>query len=143
MVRRELCQTDARESLADFREVEANFRALDRDLRVRIAAGEGSKGELLDEVVGNRNTIADSGQGRSFQTFYDFLLSHERQAELNHLLDKVQSLEVIGEVDPRMRHIHYDWLDAAERTQAMSGPGCSSGGKYATCVLSRNWSAAG
>lgn len=108
----------ARDLLADFREVEANFRALDRALRARIAAWEGSKGELLDEVVGNRNSIADSDQGRSFQAFYDFLLSHERQAELNELLEKVQSLEVIGDTDPRMRYIHYDWLDAAERTQA-------------------------
>ncbi|HET6291344.1 MAG TPA: DUF3375 domain-containing protein [Amycolatopsis sp.] len=108
----------ARELLADFREVEANFRALDRELRARIAGWEGSKGQLLDEVVGNRSTIADSDQGRSFQTFYDFLLSHERQIELSDLLEKVQSLDVVGEPDPRMRHIHYDWLDAAERTQA-------------------------
>lgn len=64
----------ARDLLADFREVEANFRTLDRALRARIAAWEGSKGELLDEVVGNRNSIADSDQGRSFQAFYDFLL---------------------------------------------------------------------
>ena len=40
----------ARELLADFREVEANFRALDRDMRERIAAWDGSKGELLDEM---------------------------------------------------------------------------------------------
>lgn len=110
--------TTARELLADFREVEANFRLLDRDLRARIAAWEGSKGELLDEVVGNRNTISDSDQGRSFRAFYDFLLSHERQAELNELLEKVQALDVIGEPDQRIRYIHHDWLDAAERTQA-------------------------
>ena len=110
--------TTARELLADFREVEANFRTLDRALRTRIAGWEGTKGELLDDVVGDRNTIADSDQGRSFQAFYDFLLSHERQTELTELLAKVQSLDVIGAVDPRMRHIHYDWLDAAERTQA-------------------------
>ncbi|MGW3993876.1 DUF3375 domain-containing protein [Amycolatopsis sp. NPDC004772] len=108
----------ARELLADFREVEANFRGLDRELRARIAGWEGSKGQLLDEVVGNRTTIADSDQGRSFQAFYDFLLSHERQIELTELLEKVQSLDAVGEPDPRMRHIHYDWLDAAERTQA-------------------------
>lgn len=108
----------ASELLADFREVEANFRGLDRTLRARIAGWQGSKGELLDEVVGNRNTIADSDQGRSFQAFYDFLLSHERQIELTDLLEKVQSLDAVGEPDPRMRHIHYDWLDAAERTQA-------------------------
>jgi hypothetical protein len=110
--------TTARALLADFREVEANFRVLDRDLRARIAGWAGAKGELLDGVVGGRSMIADSDQGRSFQTFYDFLLSHERQAELTTLLDAVQSLDVIGEADPRMRHIHYDWLDAAERTQA-------------------------
>lgn len=110
--------TTARELLADFREVEANFRTLDRALRARVAAWEGSKGELLDDVVGNRNSIADSDQGRSFQAFYDFLLSHERRAELNELLEKVQSLEVIGDADPRMRYIHHDWLEAAGRTQA-------------------------
>ncbi|EWM12156.1 DUF3375 domain-containing protein [Kutzneria sp. 744] len=108
----------ARELLADFREVEANFRGLDRALRERIAGWQGSKGQLLDEVVGNRTTIADSDQGRSFQAFYDFLLSHERQLELAELLAKVQSLEAVGEPDPRMRHVHHDWLDAAERTQA-------------------------
>lgn len=64
----------ARELLADFREVEDNFRRLDRDLREQIAAWSGSKGSLLDEVVGQRSNIADSDQGRSFQAFHDFLL---------------------------------------------------------------------
>jgi Protein of unknown function (DUF3375) len=62
----------ARELLADFREVEANFRALDRALRARIASWDGAKGALLDEVLGNRATIADSDQRNTFQAFYDF-----------------------------------------------------------------------
>jgi uncharacterized protein DUF3375 len=108
----------ARGLLADFREVEANFRALDRALREKITTWSGSKGDLLDEVVGSRHTIAESDQGRSFHAFYDFLLSPQRQQEFSDLLARVQSLAVIGEVDPRVRRIHYDWLDAAERTQA-------------------------
>jgi hypothetical protein len=108
----------ARALLADFREVEANFRTLDRDLREHIASWDGAKGALLDEVLGSRNSIADSDQGKSFQAFYDFLLSHEKQTELSDLLDRVQRLEAVGDADPRMRHIHYDWMDAAERTQA-------------------------
>jgi hypothetical protein len=107
----------ASELLADFREVEANFRALDRELRARIAAWDGSKGELLDEVLGSRNSITDSDQGRSFQAFYDFLLSHEKQTELTELLDRVHALEAVGEPDPRLRRVHYAWLDAGERTQ--------------------------
>jgi len=108
----------ARELLSDFREVEENFRQLDRRLRERIAAWNGSKGELLDEMLGNREAIAESDQGRSFQAFYDFLLSADRQEELTQLLSRVHELDAIDAADPRLRHIHYDWLDAGERTQA-------------------------
>lgn len=108
----------ARELLSDFREVEANFRTLDRSLRERIAGWTGTKGELLDDVLGDRAGIADSDQGRSFQAFYDFLLSTSKQAEFADLLQQVQSLPAITEPDARMRRIHYDWLDAGERTQS-------------------------
>jgi len=106
------------ELLADFREVETNFRDLDRELREQITAWNGSKGELLQDVLGNRNGIAESDQGKSFHAFYDFLLSPQRQAEFSELLERVHDLEAVDVVDPRMRHIHYDWLDAGERTQA-------------------------
>ncbi len=108
----------ARELLADFREVEENFRKLDRQLREKIAGWHGGKGELLDDVLGSRESITGSDQGRSFQAFYGFLLSQARQEELSGLLDRVHSLAGIAERDIRLRHIHYDWLDAAERTQA-------------------------
>ncbi len=108
----------ARELLADFREVEENVRKLDRQLREKIAGWHGGKGELLDDVLGSRESIAGSAQGESFQAFYGFLLSQARQEELSGLLDRVHSLAGITERDARLGHIHYDWLDAAERTQA-------------------------
>jgi hypothetical protein len=108
----------ARELLADFREVEENFRKLDRQLREKIAGWHGGKGELLDDVLGSRESIAGSDQGRSFQAFYGFLLSQARQEELAGLLDRVHDLDGIGVHDSRLRRIHFDWLDAAERTQA-------------------------
>jgi hypothetical protein len=108
----------ARELLADFREVEENFRKLDRQLREKMTGWRGGKGELLDDVLDGRESIAGSDQGRSFQAFYGFLLSQARQAELSGLLDQVHSLAGIAERDTRLRHVHYDWLDAAERTQA-------------------------
>ncbi len=76
----------ARELLADFRQVEENFRDLDRALREQVAGWEGSKGELLDDLFTNRSGITESDQGRSFRAFYDLLLSSERQAELSDLL---------------------------------------------------------
>jgi flagellar motility protein MotE (MotC chaperone) len=108
----------ARELLADFREVEENFRKLDRQLREKIAGWHGGKGELLDDVLGSRESIAGSDQGRSFQGFYDFLLSQARQEELSDLLARVHQVADTAERDPRLQKVHYDWLDAAERTQA-------------------------
>jgi hypothetical protein len=112
----------ARELLADFRQVEENFRLLDRQLRERIAGWDGSKGELLDEMIADRHSIAESDQGRSFRAFYDLLLSAERQVELTELLDRVHDTSddhnaEITELDPRLARTHFDWIDASERTQ--------------------------
>lgn len=107
----------ARELLSDFREVEANFRTLDRDLRQKIAGWSGSKGELLDDVVATRSGIAESDQGRSFRAFYELLLTAERQDELTDLLDRLHRLEDLPDLDQRLARVHYDWIDASERTQ--------------------------
>ncbi|MCZ4314070.1 DUF3375 domain-containing protein [Comamonadaceae bacterium G21597-S1] len=109
----------ARELLADFREVEHNFRQLDRRVRERIALWEGGKGALLEQIMGERDAIADSDQGRSFRAFWDFLLSSRRQEELTELLERVLQLPAVTELQPdaRTRRVHYDWLEAGEHTQ--------------------------
>jgi hypothetical protein len=109
----------ARELLSDFREVEQNFRGLDRRVRERIALWDGSKGALLEEIIGQRDAIAGSDQGRSFRAFWDFLMSDERQQELTALLDRALRLPAVAESmpDSRLRRIHYDWLEAGEHTQ--------------------------
>ncbi len=109
----------ARTLLADFRQVEQNFRQLDREVRERIATWEGSKGELLEEVFGDHDAIRDSDQGRSFHAFWEFLMSPARQEELTDLLERILSLKPVAELapDPRLVRIHYDWLSAGEVAQ--------------------------
>ncbi len=109
----------ARALLGDFREVEQNFRELDRQVRERIALWDGAKGDLLEEFFGERDAIADSDQGRSFRAFWDFLMSPSRQEELSDLLQRVLTLPPIAATRPdrRLRRIHYDWLEAGEQTQ--------------------------
>lgn len=109
----------ARELLGDFREVEHNFRLLDRSVRERIALWDGAKGDLLEEIMGQRDAIADSDQGKSFRAFWDFLMSQSRQEELTRLLDQVLSFPPVAGMKPdaRLRRVHYDWLEAGEYTQ--------------------------
>lgn len=111
----------ARELLSDFREVEHNFRLLDRKVRERIALWDGTKGALLEEVLGERDAIADSDQGKSFHAFWDFLMSQRRQEELSKLLEEVLALPAVAALrpEPRLRRVHYDWLEAGEHTQRM------------------------
>ena len=109
----------ARELLADFREVEHNFRGLDRAVRERIATWEESRGALLDEIFGERDAIEASDQGKSFRAFWDFLMSAARQEELSTLLDSVFQLDPVKALEPdrRLLRIHYDWLNAGEVAQ--------------------------
>ncbi|MCL5043127.1 MAG: DUF3375 domain-containing protein [Gammaproteobacteria bacterium] len=109
----------ARSLLADFREVEQNFRDLDRGVRERIATWEGGKGELLGNIFGERDAIGDSDQGRSFRAFWEFLMSPSRQEELSSLLRKAFELAPVQSLAPdrRLLRMHYDWLEAGEAAQ--------------------------
>ncbi|MFP5394193.1 MAG: DUF3375 domain-containing protein, partial [Gammaproteobacteria bacterium] len=109
----------ARELLSDFRAVDNNFRTLDRQVREHIATWDGSKGELLQAVFGQRDLISETDEGKSFRAFWDLLMSPSRQDELTRLLDKVMRLDAVRELNPdsRLQRIHYDWLEAGEVTQ--------------------------
>jgi hypothetical protein len=109
----------ARGLLSDFRELEHSFHELDRALRERIATWDGTRGGLLEAVLGERDSISGSDQGRSFRAFWDFLMSPSRQEELSQQLEQVFSHPAVQALqpDPRLRRIHFDWLEAGEHTQ--------------------------
>jgi hypothetical protein len=88
-------------------------------VRERIALWDGRKGELLQDILGERDLIADSDQGRSFRAFWDFLMSQTRQEELTQLLQRVLQLGAVAELAPdsRLARVHYDWLEAGEHAQ--------------------------
>jgi hypothetical protein len=105
--------------LGDFREVEQNFRELDRGVREKIATWEHGKGALLAAIFGERDAINDSDQGKTFRAFWDFLMSPERQEELTRLLEAVLALPAVAALAPdaRLRRVHYDWLEAGDVAQ--------------------------
>lgn len=114
-----LASQTARALLSDFRQVEQNFRGLDRSTRERIATWDGDKASLLNEIFNARDAIASSDEGRSFEAFWAFLMSPARREELSGLLAKAFELEPVRMLEPseRLKRIHYDWLDAGESGQ--------------------------
>ncbi len=109
----------AHELRSDFTAVEGNFRELDREIREEIATWEGEKGGLLEQFFGDHDRITHSDEGQSFRAFWDFIMSPDSQEELSLQLDRVFDLEELGSLrdDPRLRRIHFDWIDAGEKTQ--------------------------
>ncbi len=107
----------ARRLLSDFRQVEYNFRELDRNARERITLSEKQKGSLLDEIFSQQDVIRDSDQGKSFKAFWEFLMAPQRQAELSTLLTEIFALDDIVQFNPDklLARIPIFLLDAGEK----------------------------
>jgi flagellar motility protein MotE (MotC chaperone) len=110
----------AKDLLSDFREVEQNFRKLDRRVREQIATWDGSQGELLETIFANQQDISSSLQGRTFEGFWDYLMSPQLRTELRDLLQRATQIEALSGADNlhAVTNLHQDWLPAVEQTQA-------------------------
>ncbi|MCU1434440.1 MAG: hypothetical protein JWR71_1165 [Pseudarthrobacter sp.] len=112
--------TLAKDLLSDFREVEQNFRKLDRQVREQIATWDGTQGELLASIFANQQDISGSLQGRTFQGFWDYLMSPQLRTELRDLLQRATRIDALAGMDnlQAVTNLHQDWLPAVEQTQA-------------------------
>lgn len=110
----------ARRLLGDFRQVEENFRGLDAQTRERIATSTQPKGLLLDQIFGESDHIRKSDQGKSFDTFWEFLMSPARQDELQSWLRAVHELSPVRESSAKdfVRGIPFLLLEAGEKVHA-------------------------
>lgn len=90
-----LAEETARELLSDFRQVEENFRMLDTEMRHRIIRSGLAKGDLLDEVFSRQDHLQSTDQGKSFNAFWEFLMSDHMQRELEEHLDRITSLPAL------------------------------------------------
>jgi len=107
----------AKSILADFRQVEENFRELERNLMEQIITWKKGKGELLEKFFADREFIQNSEQGRSFMAFWDYLMSKSSYEELDEVLGRILSLQGLGEIEQQydMRHIRRQWSEAARQ----------------------------
>lgn len=87
----------AQSLIGDFRQIEHNFRVLDFEMRKKIALSRKHKGELLDEIFQEQDLLENSDQGKSFKSFWEYLISIDRQDQLKTMLNKIL---ILPEVTP-------------------------------------------
>lgn len=109
----------ARELRGDFRQLDANFRGLDRTVRERVTSWDGSRGDLVADVLGELDVLASSDEGRSFAGFWELLSSPSLRDRLAENLATVLDQPAVREevTDSRIAQVHWDWLEASEHTQ--------------------------
>lgn len=93
-----LAEETARRLLADFRQVEENFRELDTQTRQTIIKSTLAKGALLDNIFEQQDHLWSTDQGKSFKAFWEFLMSESMQLELEELIRKLNAIPVIKQV---------------------------------------------
>ncbi|MDE3144343.1 MAG: DUF3375 family protein, partial [Bacteroidota bacterium] len=93
-----LAQETAKRLLADFRQVEQNFRELDKDTRQAIIKSSLTKGKLLDDIFSKQDFLWSTDQGKSFKAFWEFLMSRNMQEELELLITKINDLPAIQKI---------------------------------------------
>jgi hypothetical protein len=93
-----LAEETAKRLLADFRQVEENFRELDTRTRQTIIKSNLAKGALLDNIFEQQDYLWNTDQGKSFNAFWEFLMSENMQEELEELLEKLNNIPVIKQV---------------------------------------------
>ena len=84
----ELTQT-AKELLADFREVEENFKNITRRIYQQHTDPYQTKGGILSFAFNSLDELKESDQGKSFYSFWEFLIIKSRQDEWKDLTDKL------------------------------------------------------
>ena len=109
--------------LADFREVEENFRMLTQQVRDEIVQWEKGKGELLAKVFQESDVIRDSEQGRSFAAFWRYLMAAQQQETFRATLRQISEVPAVQELLPEhpLSDIGPQWLQAAAAVQQTIG----------------------
>lgn len=102
--------------LGDFRQVQHNFRLLDQQTREKIVSSPKEKGKLLSEIFVDHDVIKQSDQGKSFNAFWEFLMTPQRQQELASLVNQAYTLDEVQQMNPDsfLHNIHYLLLEAGE-----------------------------
>jgi hypothetical protein len=116
-----LIEESALKLMSDFKQVEENFRNLNREAREEQIRKPISKGELLDHVFQAQDAIIETPQGKSFRSFWEFLMDQSRQRELEYYIEEIFKVPELSNYKhssliPRLKMNLVDAGDRVNRT---------------------------
>lgn len=82
----------ARELLADFKEVEQNFKEITLNLYKKQTQQHSTKGQILGYTLDATDELKNSDQGKSFYAFWQFLIADNKQDELIQMIELTHQL---------------------------------------------------
>jgi len=82
----------ARELLADFKEVEQNFKDIIRNIYEKQSDSHFTKGYIIGYALDAIEELKQKDQGKSFYAFWQFLIADKSQEELKDLIESVYAL---------------------------------------------------
>ncbi|HEX5154669.1 MAG TPA: DUF3375 domain-containing protein [Parafilimonas sp.] len=115
-----LIEETAKNLLADFKQVEQNFRELDRRFRQKIITTNLAKGKVLEDLFQQQSNLLEEDQGKSFIAFWEFLLSQSKQEEFEKILNEVLNLPAVQEVQREsfsIANVRNDLIEAGDKTK--------------------------
>ncbi len=95
---------DSRRLISDFRLVEDIFQELTHNVKTQKLQEMVTKGDILSQVLDSYEYLEESDQGKSFEAFWNFLISAEQQEKLKQLTDQVLSIPEIQDYIAKNPH---------------------------------------
>lgn len=106
-----------RQLIADFKDVEQNFRGLTRTVQEAQLQQDARRGAVVSRVLDADQALKESDQGRSFYAFWNFLMSARKREELKSLIQAVYTLpelRLLTQDYGLLRRIERSLIDAGE-----------------------------
>lgn len=107
-----------RELITDFTEVEQNFRKLAKQIQEMNLENKLNKGEILGQVLDGYEILKNSDQGRSFYTFWKYLMAYS-QKELKELINYVYDLKELESLPEKYIQLSRLQSDLINRSQSV------------------------
>ncbi|MBN2532532.1 MAG: DUF3375 domain-containing protein [Spirochaetales bacterium] len=105
---------NSRDLLADFKEVEQNFKKIVEHIYREEIEKNPSRGDILAYTLDANRELRESAQGKSFHSFWNFLIADSGDDKINSLVEKVfdileeKSLRIIDNFLKKLKyHLHH------------------------------------